>query len=46
VQTVDIVNSLPKIDFGIEKTNSKEVKLYDRIEEDEQNDLAAEPNQE
>jgi predicted helicase len=43
VQTVDIVNSLPKVDFGIEKTESKVVKMYPNREEDEEINIAAEP---
>ena len=43
VQTVDIVNSLPKVDFGIEPTESKVVKMYPNREEDEQINIAAEP---
>lgn len=43
VQTVDIVNSLPKVDFGIETTESKIVKMYPTREEDEQIHIAAEP---
>ena len=44
VQTVDIVNSLPKVDFGIETTESKIVKMYPTREEDEQINIAAEPD--
>ena len=46
VQTVDIVNSLPKVDFGIEPTESKIVKMYPNREEDEELNIAAEPNHE
>jgi predicted helicase len=45
VQTVDIVNSLPKVDFGTEKIDSKVVKMYPTREEDEQINIAAEPDQ-
>lgn len=44
IQTVDIVNSLPKVDFGIETTESKIVKMYPTREEDEQINIAAEPD--
>ena len=44
VQTVDIVNSLPKVDFGIEPTESKIVKMYPNREEDEELNIAAEPD--
>lgn len=44
VQTVDIVNSLPKVDFGTEPTESKVVKMYSTREEDEQINIAAEPD--
>lgn len=44
VQTVDIVNSLPKVDFGTESTDSKVVKMYPTREEDEQINIAAEPD--
>lgn len=43
VQTVDIVNALPKVDFGTEPTDSKVVKMYATIDEDEQINIAAEP---
>jgi len=43
VQTVDIVNSLPKVDFGIEPTESKVINMYPTREEDEQINIAAEP---
>ena len=43
VQTVDIVNSLPKVDFGIEPTDSKVINMYPTREEDEQINIAAEP---
>ena len=46
VQTVDIVNSLPKVDFGIEPTESKIVKMYPNREEDEELNIAAEPDHE
>lgn len=44
VQTVDIVNNLPKVDFEIEPTESKVVKMYPTREEDEQINIAAEPD--
>jgi predicted helicase len=44
VQTVDIVNSLPKVDFGTELADGKMVKFYPTTEEDEQINIAAEPN--
>lgn len=44
VQTVDIVNSLPKVDFGTEPTESKIVNMYPNREEDEQINIAAEPD--
>lgn len=46
VQTVDIVNSLPKVDFGIETTESKVINMYPNSEEDEQINIAAEPDNE
>jgi hypothetical protein len=44
VQTVDIVNSLPKVDFGTEPTESKVLKMYPNREEDEEINIAAEPD--
>jgi len=44
MQTVDIVNNLPKIDFGTSPTDNKEVKLYPNYEENQQINIAAEPN--
>ena len=44
LQTVDIVNSLPKVDFGTEPTESKVVKMYATRAEDEQINMAAEPD--
>jgi len=44
VQTVDIVNGLPKIDFGAESSEAKEVKLYPTSEEGDNLSIAAEPN--
>jgi hypothetical protein len=44
VQTVDIVNGLPKIDFGAETSEGKEVNLYPNIDADEGLSLAADPN--
>lgn len=46
VQTVDIVNSLPKVDFGTEPTGNNVVKMYPTREEDEQINIAAEPDHE
>ena len=43
VQTVDIVNGLPKIDFGAETNEDKEVKLYPTMEEGDNLSIAAEP---
>lgn len=43
VQTVDIVNNLPKVDFGTEPTDSKVVKMYT---ENEEINIAAEPDNE
>jgi predicted helicase len=43
VQTVDLVNSLPKVDFGTEPTNNNVEKMYPTREEDEQINIAAEP---
>jgi predicted helicase len=44
VQTVDIVNSLPKVDFGTESTDNNVVKIYSTRDEDEQINIAAEPD--
>jgi predicted helicase len=44
VQTVDIVNGLPKIDFGAEINEDKELKLYPTMEEGDNMSIAAEPN--
>jgi predicted helicase len=46
VQTVDIVNSLPKVDFGTEPTKSKVVKMYPTLGEYEKISIAAEPDNE
>jgi predicted helicase len=43
VQTVDIVNDLPKIDFEAETTNGKEVKFYPTRDGDEHLNMVAEP---
>lgn len=43
VQTVDIVNGLPKIDFGAETSEGKEVNLYPTREEGDNLSIAAEP---
>jgi predicted helicase len=44
VQTVDIVNGLPKLDFGAEATESKVVKMYPN-QNDAEISIAAEPEQ-
>ncbi|MBU6187605.1 MAG: hypothetical protein KGQ16_14740, partial [Cyanobacteria bacterium REEB444] len=44
VQTVDIVNCLPKVDFGTEPTHTNVVKMYPTREADEQISMAAEPD--
>lgn len=44
IQTVDIVNSLPKVDFGSEPTDNNVIKMYPTREEDEQINIAAEPD--
>ncbi|KXK38996.1 MAG: Type III restriction enzyme, res subunit [Bacteroidetes bacterium OLB9] len=43
VQTVDIVNALPKVDFGADSTDKKVVKMYPTLNNDEQLSKAAEP---
>jgi len=43
VQTVDIVNSLPKVDFGAEPTDNNVIKMYP-TREDENISIAAEPD--
>jgi predicted helicase len=43
VQTVDIVNSLPKVDFGIEPTDNNVLEMYPTREEDAEINIAAEP---
>ena len=43
VQTVDIVNGLPKIDFEAETTDGEEVKLYPTRDGDEHLNMVAEP---
>jgi predicted helicase len=45
VQTVDIVNGLPKIDFGAEKSESNELNSYSTTEDDDNLDIAAEPEE-
>jgi len=45
VQTVDIVNTLPKVDFGTEPTSGKVMKLYES-DEGESYVQAAEPDEE
>ena len=42
-QTVDIVNGLPKIDFGAETSEGKEVNLYPTREDGDNLSIAAEP---
>ena len=44
VQTVDIVNGLPKIDFGAETSEGKEVNLYPTRQEGDNLNIAVEPN--
>ena len=44
VQTVDIVNDLPKIDFGAESIEGKEVNLYPTREEGDNLSIAPESN--
>lgn len=44
VQTVDIVNSLPKVDFGTDTENGKEIKLYPEMNDNIS--IAAEPDNE
>lgn len=43
VQTVDIVNNLPKVDFGSSSNESNIVKMYPTPEESEEMNIAAEP---
>ena len=43
VQTVDIVNSLPKVDFQSGSIIGEKVKMYHSKEDDEQMNIAAEP---
>ena len=43
VQTVDIVNGLPKLNFSDESSNSKEVFLYTNKDNDSELQIAAEP---
>ena len=43
MQTVEIVNNLPKVDFGSSKSESKILKIYPNPEESEEMDIAAEP---
>ena len=43
VQTVDIVNNLPKVDFSSSTNESKVVKMYPTQEESEEMNIAAEP---
>jgi predicted helicase len=43
VQTVEIVNSLPKVDFGSSGNESKIVKKYPTQDESEEMNIAAEP---
>jgi predicted helicase len=43
VQTVDIVNALPKVDFGSSSNESKIIKMYPTQEESEEMNIAAEP---
>ena len=43
VQTVDIVNNLPKVDFNSDEALGKELKMYPSKKDDEQINMAAEP---
>jgi len=43
VQTVEIVNNLPKVDFGETPNETKVVKFYTTREEDKELNIAAEP---
>ncbi len=43
IQTVDIVNNLPKLDFQSSSIENKEVKMYPTKEDNEQINIAAEP---
>jgi hypothetical protein len=43
MQTVDIVNSLPKVDFGSSGNESEIVKMYPAQEESDEMIIAAEP---
>jgi predicted helicase len=43
IQTVDIVNSLPKVSFQSGATLGKEINIYPTNEDDEQTNIAAEP---
>lgn len=43
VQTVDIINNLPKVDFQSGASVGNEVKIYKSKEDDEQINIAAEP---
>jgi len=45
VQTVDIVNDLPKINFGSEKSEGNEVNLYPTREVEDNLEIIAEPNE-
>ena len=44
VQTVDIVNSLPKVEFETDTVNGKEIKLYPEMNDNIS--IAAEPDNE
>ena len=43
MQTVEIVNSLPKVDFGSSSNESEMVKMYSTQEESDEMNIAAEP---
>ena len=43
MQTVEIVNSLPKVDFGSSSNESEIVKMYPAQEESDEMNIAAEP---
>ena len=46
VQTVDIVNALPKVDFGTETTDNNLIKFYPTRDENKELNIAAEPKNE
>jgi hypothetical protein len=46
VQTVEIVNALPNIDFSAEQNEDYVVKMYSNSDENENLNIAAEPDNE